>query len=82
VLPANCLPQSIALTVALGRAGYAPTLILGCRRYDARNWGAHAWVSVAGEVLDPIPSGPHQALAHLDAGTGWTPMPVVETPQP
>jgi len=78
---ANCLPQSIALTVALTRAGLDPELVLGCRRYDDKNWGAHAWVRVNEVVLDPIPSGAHQALARLDAGTGWNPMPVAETTQ-
>jgi hypothetical protein len=81
-VPAKCLEQSVALTVALGRAGYEPTLVLGCRRYDDGNWGAHAWVRVEAAVLNPIPSGAHEALARLDAGTGWTPMPVAETIQP
>jgi hypothetical protein len=80
---AQCLSQSVALTIALKRAGYEPTLVLGCRRYEGGTWGAHAWVRLSDEeVLDPIPSGVHQALARLDAGTGYVPMPVAETCQP
>jgi hypothetical protein len=78
---ANCLPQSIALAVALTRTGHEPEVVLGCRRYDDRNWGAHAWVCVEGVVLDPIPSGAHEALARLNAGTGGNPVPVAETSQ-
>lgn len=76
VLRGNCLAQSIALTVALQRAGEEPTLVLGCRRYDNREWGAHAWVVVDGRVLDARPSGPHQSLARLAASTQWVPAPL------
>jgi hypothetical protein len=71
VLRANCLSQSVALTVALDRAAQDPTLVLGCRRYADRNWGAHAWVEVGSTVLDALPSGEHAALAWLDARSQW-----------
>ncbi|HUR79007.1 MAG TPA: lasso peptide biosynthesis B2 protein [Acidimicrobiales bacterium] len=81
IVPANCLAQSIALTVAFESAGASPMLVLGCRRYESNKWGAHAWVRVGDEVLDPRPSGPHSALAALDAGTDWVPTPSVTAPR-
>jgi hypothetical protein len=48
-------------------------VVLGCRQYDDGRWGAHAWVIVDGEVLEPVPSGPHAELARLDAAGGWVP---------
>ena len=76
VLRANCLAQSVALTVALESAKTRPTLILGCRRYEDRSWGAHAWVIVGSEVLDALPSGAHTPLAQLRSDTSWVPAPV------
>jgi hypothetical protein len=73
VLGAKCLVQSVALTAVLQRAGQEPTLVLGCRQYDDRHWGAHAWVVVGGEVFEPVVGGPHQELARLEAGNGWVP---------
>jgi hypothetical protein len=72
---ANCLAQSVALAVALEAMGHRPLLVLGCRRYDDGQWGAHAWVLVGEDVLDPRPSGPHMQLAQLEAATGWVPAP-------
>lgn len=77
-LRANCLAQSIALTVALERSGQQPTLVLGCRRYENREWGAHAWVVVGNRVLDALPSGPHEPLARLAAKNQWVPAPITE----
>lgn len=81
LLGANCLTQSIALTAALARAGVNPKLVLGCRRYDAQNWGAHAWVIVGDEMFDPLPSGPHAALAELSAAGDWVPAPSSPAPR-
>lgn len=77
-LRANCLSQSIALAVAFQRSGHEPTLILGCRRYENREWGAHAWVLVGDRVLDALPSGPHEPLARLAANNQWVPAPITE----
>jgi len=75
-LGANCLEQSVALTVATTRAGGNPELILGCRRYPDGVWGAHAWIVLDAHVYDPLPSGEHQALASISAGTRWIPAPI------
>ncbi|MEY2399472.1 MAG: Transglutaminase-like superfamily [Actinomycetota bacterium] len=75
-LRANCLTQSVALTVAFERANQNPTLVLGCRRYENRKWGAHAWVIVGSDVFDAIPSGAHEPLARLTAETEWVPAPM------
>lgn len=75
-LGANCLSQSVALTVACRRAGLDPELILGCRRYGDGKWGAHAWIVLESRVYDPLPSGDHQALASISAGTQWVPAPI------
>jgi Transglutaminase-like superfamily len=77
---ANCLAQSVALTVAFARAGQQPQLVLGCRRYADGNWGAHAWVLLGPDVLDPLPSGPHAALATLEGRTHWVPSPIRAQP--
>ncbi len=74
---ANCLAQSIALTVALERAEKQPVLVLGCRLYADRRWGAHAWVVDGDQVLDALPSGAHAPLAQLVADTQWVPGPVL-----
>lgn len=75
-----CLPQSVALTALLARQGDTPTLVLGCRLYENHEWGAHAWVQLGASELDPVPSGPHASLAHLNAATDWKP--VAAAPQP
>lgn len=73
---APCLAQSVALTAALTRARKTPVLVLGARRYEDRRWGAHAWVEVGDDVLDPVPTDRHDAFARLDATTGWVPVAV------
>lgn len=73
---ANCLAQSVALTIALESAQTRPTLVLGCRRYQDKSWGAHAWVLVGTEVLDALPSGAHTPLAQLTAESLWVPAPI------
>lgn len=75
-LGANCLAQSTTLAVACARGGLDPELILGCRRYADGKWGAHAWIVVNAQVYDPLPSGEHQALAKISAGTQWVPAPI------
>ena len=70
---ASCLPQSVALVALLARQGTEPRLVLGCRRYDDQEWGAHAWVEIDGLVLDVVPSGTHQELAVLDRVRNWEP---------
>ena len=74
-LRAPCLPQSVALTALLARAGQRPALVLGCRRYDDGNWGAHAWVVVDGQVLEPVAAEAHTELARLDSAHRWVPTP-------
>lgn len=76
-LGANCLSQSVALAAACRRAGLNPEVILGCRRYGDGKWGAHAWIVLDARVYDPLPSGEHQALASISAGTNWVPAPIV-----
>ena len=76
LLGANCLAQSVALTCAVTRAGLAPELILGSRRYGEAKWGAHAWIVLDAQVYDPLPSGEHRALASISAGTQWSPAPI------
>jgi Transglutaminase-like superfamily len=68
---AGCLPQSIALAAVLQRGGSEPTLVLGCRYYAPKAWGAHAWVEVAGERFDPVAQPDHAELARLKAANGW-----------
>jgi hypothetical protein len=73
MLRAACLAQSVALTALLERGGQAPVLVLGCRRYEDRHWGAHAWVVSDGAILEPVPAGEHSELAQLDAAHAWIP---------
>jgi len=68
---ADCLAQSVALAAVLQRGGHEPTLVLGCRRYGARDWGAHAWVEVDGARLDPVSQPEHAELARLRAANDW-----------
>jgi hypothetical protein len=70
---ATCLPQSIALAALLTKAGKAPELVLGCRRYEDRHWGAHAWLIADGVVLEPVPAGQHIELAQMSAENNWLP---------
>jgi hypothetical protein len=72
---AACLAQSIALTALLERGGAEAMLVLGCRRYEDRHWGAHAWVISEGTVLEPVPAGAHIELAQLEATNAWIPAP-------
>ncbi|MEY2568205.1 MAG: Transglutaminase-like superfamily [Actinomycetota bacterium] len=67
-----CLPQAVALTAILTRAGEGPTLVLGSRRYDEAKWGAHAWVDADGELLDPLPGlDHHRPLGAYRSADGW-----------
>jgi transglutaminase superfamily protein len=75
-LGADCLPQAAALAALLPGNRHDMAVILGCRRYDAGAWGAHAWVTRAGEAFDPSPAGPHTALARFEAASRWVPMPI------
>jgi hypothetical protein len=80
-LRAQCLVQSVALTALLSRGGRAPALVLGCHRYEDRQWGSHAWVDCDGTTLEPVPAGPHAELARCAAAQGWVPVQaVVEQP--
>jgi hypothetical protein len=65
----------VVLAAMLEQAEQHPTLILGCRQYENRRWGAHAWVVVGGEILDPVPGGPHAELARLEGASDWVPVP-------
>jgi hypothetical protein len=75
VTRAACLAQSIALVAMLERDGRDTVLVLGCRRYADRQWGAHAWVEAEGKVLEPVAAGAHEELAQLDAAHAWIPTP-------
>lgn len=70
-----CLSQAVALTALLTRAGEDPTLVLGCRRYREGVWGAHAWVDLDGEQLEPVASEEHQLLATCRPEHDWVPTP-------
>jgi hypothetical protein len=63
----------VALTAVLEGAGRHPTLILGARREGGQSWTAHAWVVVDEQVLEPVRGEQHNALARLDATSGWVP---------
>ena len=77
-LGADCLPQAVALAALLPGDRHDMAVILGCRRYDAGAWGAHAWVTRRAEVFDPSPAGPHTALARFEAASRWVPMPIAQ----
>lgn len=70
-----CLSQAVALTALLTRAGEDPTLVLGCRRYREGVWGAHAWVDLDGDQLEPVVSEEHQLLATCRPEHDWVPSP-------
>ena len=73
VTRAQCLAQSVALAALLVRSGQDAEVVLGCHRYAAGQWGAHAWVDCAGEKLEPVPAGPHDELARCAARERWVP---------
>jgi len=70
-----CLPQAVALTALLQRAGHEPALVLGSHRDAKREWSAHAWVEVDQLLLEPVITVEHASLAKLKAANGWTPSP-------
>ena len=70
-----CLPQAVALTVLLERAGCDPVLVLGSHLDTKREWSAHAWVEADRLVLEPVITVEHEPLANLTAANGWTPSP-------
>ncbi|MGH2759723.1 MAG: lasso peptide biosynthesis B2 protein [Actinomycetota bacterium] len=70
-----CLPQAVALTALLDRAGFAPVLVLGSHLDAKRQWTAHAWVEADRFVLEPVITVEHEPLANLTATNGWTPSP-------
>ena len=74
MLRARCLAQSVALAVLLQRAGRDASVVLGCRRYEDRRWGSHAWVVCGGEVLEPVMGEDHAELARYSAAQGWMPV--------
>jgi len=53
--PRNCLRESLVLWFLLRRKGFQPNLRLGVRREEAGDLEAHAWVELAGEVLNDDP---------------------------
>jgi hypothetical protein len=73
VTRAKCLTQSVALAALLVRDGRETELVLGCRRYGAAQWGAHAWVVAEGEKLEPVVAGAHEELARCSAAHRWVP---------
>ena len=74
---ADCLPQSVALTALLRRQGAEPVLVLGCRRVGPREWGAHAWVELDGERLEPLVAPDHTELARLTPAADWEISPAI-----
>lgn len=70
---ARCLAQSVAVAVLLERAGRDAAVVLGCRRYQDRRWGSHAWVVCDGDVLEPVTGGDHAELARYSASQRWVP---------
>lgn len=50
IWPAGCLPQAIAASCLLRRAGLTPRLTLGVSQTDAR-FDAHAWLECNGVVV-------------------------------
>jgi len=76
IVGGECLPQAVALTAMLQRAGHEPLLILGCRRTGNTGWSAHAWVRVNEMVLDPGMVTGFAPLASLSEKTEWVPSPV------
>ena len=75
VVGGACLPQAVALTALLDRAGLAPVLVLGSHLDAQRKWSAHAWVETDRLVLEPVITVDHEPLANLTAANGWTPSP-------
>jgi hypothetical protein len=73
VVGGACLPQAVALAALVHRGDAEPVLVVGCQRYPNRTWGAHAWVRVDGQVLDPDPCGEHADLAWYPARNAWQP---------
>jgi len=71
VVGGECLPQAVALTALLSRAGSDPALVIGSRRYAQGVWGAHAWVEVGGVRLDVVPSEEHRELTRFRAASQW-----------
>lgn len=71
LLRAACLAQSVALAAVLQRTGSAPILVIGCRRYAAERWGAHAWVEVNGRRFDPLSLEQHEELCRVSAEGRW-----------
>ena len=47
----TCLPQAMAATTLLRRAGFAADLRLGVAKDNKRTLNAHAWVEIDGEVV-------------------------------
>jgi hypothetical protein len=66
-----CLPQAVALTAMLARAGGNPELVVGSRRYPTGVWGAHAWVEMNNARLDVVPAGEHVELARFGQSSNW-----------
>ena len=69
----ECLPQAVALTALLERAGAEPVLVLGCHRRPDGGWDAHAWTRIDDRVFDPEPSGDYAELAWCRAEDNWVP---------
>lgn len=80
-LGARCLAQSVALAALLARDGNDPVIVLGCRRYGAQEWGSHAWVECAGDILEPVVADAHAELARCAAAEGWVPVQAPERPR-
>lgn len=55
VVAANCLTRSLAGYDLLRRQGLEPTLRIGVLFDDTRTLRAHAWLELAGEVLNDRP---------------------------
>lgn len=71
---AQCLAQSVALASLLDPDGGDVAVVLGCRLYEDRRWGSHAWVQYGGQVLEPVSADEHTPLARYSAERDWVPV--------
>jgi hypothetical protein len=74
----ECLHESVALAASLHRDGYAPALVLGCRRTAEGTWTAHAWVELDGDAVEPLGASGHAAIARFSARDDWEAGPAEE----
>jgi hypothetical protein len=62
-IDSRCLIQSLVLTSLLARRGVGTSLVIGVR--GGEDFGAHAWVELAGRPLLPAGDGEFERLVEL-----------------